>query len=134
MYALLSSGMFHFLFADHGVSRVSETAESEAVNEAETSCSYQTPDWGLRPEGHAKGRLLPHPQPAPHEDGRRKVTGSAARGEEAGRLRVDTTEGVTRCVLINGTAVTRRVKAGTRAFPINPRDAPTQMLLLPSHT
>lgn len=64
MYALLSSGMFHFLFADHGVSRVSETAESEAVNEAETSCSYQTPDWGLRPEGHAKGRLLPHPQPA----------------------------------------------------------------------
>lgn len=70
----------------------------------------------------------------PHEDGRRKVTGSAARREEAGRLRVDTTEGVTRCVLINGTAVTRRVKAGTRAFPINPHDAPTQMLLLPSHT
>lgn len=48
MYALLSSGMFHFLFADHGVSRVSETAESEAVNEAETSCSYQD---GRRPTG-----------------------------------------------------------------------------------
>lgn len=48
MYALLSSGMFHFLFADHGVSRVSKTAESEAANEAETSCSYQD---GRHPTG-----------------------------------------------------------------------------------
>lgn len=80
-----------------------------------------------------EGKTSPPPSASP-EDGRRKVTGSAARREEAGRLRVDTTEGVTRCVLINGTAVTRRVKAGTRAFPINPHDAPTQMLLLPSHT
>lgn len=76
MYALLSSGMFHFLFADHGVSRVSETAESEAVNEAETSCSYQD---GRRPAGVSGPKDMRREDFSPTLGRPRTRTGTAGR-------------------------------------------------------